>query len=92
MGVTVATLFEKLKQQEYRCAVSGRTLTPDNCEVDHVVPLANGGKMVYDNIHLVVSEVNRAKGTMPLEDFVSLCEDVVQYSRERGLMLNEDII
>lgn len=75
-----ADLQSILETQRYKCALSGRTLTPENCTLDHRVPLARGGTHSIDNWHLVTDEVNRAKGTMTIEEFVAMCCDVARTS------------
>lgn len=45
--------------------------------MDHIKPITEGGENVMENIQLVVSDANRAKGTMGQEAFVRLCADVV---------------
>lgn len=77
--VAVGPLFELLKKQEYKCALSGRELSPDNCEADHVIPVSRGGSNTMENIQLVRSEVNAAKGTMTLDEFISMCNDVANH-------------
>ena len=68
-----------LQKQNYQCALTGRELTPDNCVMDHITPLAGGGKHIKDNAQLVRAEVNRAKGQMSEDEFVRLCRDVVNF-------------
>ena len=65
-----------LKDQGYKCALTGRELTPDNCEADHIVSIDDGGPHEPSNIQLVRTEVNRAKGAMSNEAFVALCREV----------------
>lgn len=80
-NVTARRLLHLLQQQHYRCALSGRELTPDNCSLDHVVPVSRGGSHTLDNVHLVVREVNAAKGTMSQDEFIAMCIDVVEHAR-----------
>lgn len=72
-------LRDMVIKQEYKCAISGRILTPDNCSLDHIVPLSRGGMHLKSNAQLVCLEVNKAKGSMTEDEFVSLCKDVVTY-------------
>lgn len=69
-------LRQLLEWQDDCCALTGRLLTPANCEVDHIVPVSGGGSNTMDNLQLVVSEANQCKRAMTQEDFVRLCEDV----------------
>lgn len=76
-SVSEASLMALLKEQEYKCALSGFPLTPENCAVDHKTPLARGGEHSIDNIQLVTEEINAAKGQMTCEEFVAMCRAVV---------------
>ena len=67
-----------LESQEYKCALSGRDLTPENCALDHIMPLSRGGAHEIENAHLVTDQVNRAKGVMTAEEFVAMCCDVAE--------------
>ena len=68
-----------LVKQDNKCALSGRTITPANCSLDHIVPLSRGGTHTKENAQLVCEEVNRAKGMMTEEEFMELCRDVVAH-------------
>jgi 5-methylcytosine-specific restriction endonuclease McrA len=74
--VTSRKLLQLLRDQDFKCVLTGRTLTPDNCSLDHIVPIANGGEHVMGNVQLVCMEVNRAKSMMGNDEFVQLCHDV----------------
>lgn len=75
--ITITDLRAMLAQQDYRCALTGRELTPENCSMDHIVPLSKGGAHSKENAQLVVIEANKAKGMMTEEEFAQLCRDVV---------------
>jgi len=72
-------LREMLERQGHKCALTGRPLTPENCAMDHIVPLSRGGTHTKDNAQLVAAEVNKAKGTMLEQEFIQLCREVVAY-------------
>lgn len=74
--ITASRLAALLEYQEFRCALTGRKLTPDNAEADHIVPVKKGGANVMENVQIVTHQANRAKGTMGMDDFVRLCRDV----------------
>jgi len=76
--ISTSALFNKLDQQGGLCFLSGRILTPENVELEHLVARANGGDHTLSNTALVVKEVNRAKGTMDLDEFIQLCNDVAR--------------
>ncbi len=76
----IKELKEILERQNYKCALTGRPLTPDNCAMDHIVPLSRGGTHTKDNAQLVRTEVNKAKGTLLEMEFIEVCRDVVAYA------------
>jgi len=54
---------ELLKKQQNRCPVSGALIFKgDEIEVDHIVPLAKGGKDSKENLQIVHKDSNRRKG------------------------------
>lgn len=67
-----------LEDQDYRCALTGWELTPENCQGDHIVPLIRGGGYGMDNVQLVVDVVNTAKHTMTNEEFIEMCNAVAR--------------
>lgn len=77
-AISSARILEILERQNFHCAISGRLLTPETASLDHVVPVASGGEHIFENIHIVDREVNRAKGMMSLDEFVAMCREVVE--------------
>ena len=77
---TVAQVMEKLKLNEYKCALTGWTLEPDNFALDHVQALADGGSDLIDNLECVHPLGNRAKGTMGKAQFVDMCIAVANHA------------
>lgn len=81
-AVTAARLLDILKEQDYRCALSGRKLEPDKAALDHKLPRSSGGEHSMENVWFLHRDVNRAKGTQTVEEFVRMCRQVCQYSEE----------
>lgn len=69
-------LYELLEVQDYRCALTGRELSPDDVALDHIVPISNGGDFSLANSQLVSKSANRAKHTLSQDDFIELCKSV----------------
>ena len=76
-NITAKQIWGLVTQQEHRCAISGRELTPETASLDHIVPFSRGGEHSINNVWVVDQKVNIAKGTMTLEEFVSMCRDVI---------------
>lgn len=79
MTVTAKQILRLVEKQGYRCAISGRVLTPETASIDHIVPLGRGGEHALANLWIVDHQVNAAKGTMTTEEFVALCREVAQH-------------
>lgn len=71
--------MDLVRRQHFKCAISGRTLTPETASLDHIVPLAAGGGHAIENVWVVDHQVNTAKGTLSFEEFVAMCRDVVAH-------------
>ena len=80
--VTSSAILEMVGSQHHRCAISGRELTPETASLDHLLPLSRGGTHEPDNLCIVEHLVNTAKGTMTLDEFVSMCRDVAAHQDE----------
>lgn len=80
--IGINDLRAMLLKQNYRCALSGRAITPSNCSLDHIIPLSRGGTHTKDNAQLVSEEINRAKGMMTEKEFVELCRDVIAWKNK----------
>lgn len=86
--VTGKQILKLIEKQQYRCALSGRKLTPETASLDHVVPLSRGGKHDISNLQVLEHHVNTAKGTLTVDEFISLCEDVARHTR--GILMADE--
>jgi hypothetical protein len=77
---TGAELMRLLKQQDYRCALTGEKLTPNTAELDHKTPKSKGGEDTLDNLQWLDRTVNRMKGRLTTEEFIAICKRVVQWA------------
>lgn len=68
MAVSVRTRFEVLKRDKFTCRYCGRTSPAVVLEVDHIVPICEGGS--DDPINLAAScwECNHGKSGVPLSE------------------------
>jgi 5-methylcytosine-specific restriction endonuclease McrA len=62
---TIENLFTK---QLGRCVCCGELLR-NGFEVDHIVPLSNGGTNYPNNLQLLTKKCNRAKGSKSMEEY-----------------------
>jgi 5-methylcytosine-specific restriction endonuclease McrA len=79
--VSTGNVMLLLEHQEYRCALTGRHLTPGTASLDHVIPIRCGGEHVIENTQVLHREVNRAKGSLSNEEFIALCDEVTRWCR-----------
>ena len=54
--------FSIYKRDNYRCRICGRTERQDALEIDHIKPIAKGGKSTYDNLQTLCRRCNKEKG------------------------------
>jgi len=83
-NITATEVVELVQRQGYLCAISGRKLTPETASLDHIIPFSRGGEHSIRNVWVVDHQVNIAKGTMSLEEFLAMCEDVVRWRHQGG--------
>lgn len=77
--VTPGNLLAMMKQQDFKCAYTGVTLTPETASLDHIVPLSKGGEHCIGNVAIVHVDVNMSKSTLSLREYVELCRKIVHY-------------
>ena len=78
--VSTDNVLRLLDHQHYRCALTGRALTPETASIDHILPISLGGAHIIENTQVLHKDVNRAKGSMTSEEFVGLCREVARWS------------
>lgn len=83
-AIRAAELVDKLWAQKFRCALTGDELETHEAVPDHRLPLSRGGKHRIENIDIIRSDVNKAKGDMTTEEFVEMCRKVVKYANKKG--------
>lgn len=79
-SVCTGNVLKLLEYQGYRCALTGRRLTPQDTALDHIVPIRQGGEHVIENAQVLHKEVNRAKGSLSNNEFLAMCLEVVDWS------------
>lgn len=74
--ITGERLYQQLHRQDEECFYSGDSLTFKNVSLEHRVPLCRKGGHVMSNVVLSTKRINRMKGTMTDEEFISVCHKV----------------
>ena len=72
-------LIEKIGDNP-KCYLTGKEIDltkSRSYSLDHITPRSKGGDNSLDNCGLTCREANQAKSDLSLEDFISLCQSVV---------------
>lgn len=79
LGATANELWSLWKRQRGRCALSGRKLTRNNCELGHRIARAKGGSDKIENLYWLHRSVNQAQYDLSTYEFVALCKEVLDH-------------
>lgn len=74
----VGDLREILVEQDYKCALTGDKLTPQDTAFDHIKPISKGGSSLKKNLQATTKIANKAKGDLTMSEFKNLCLKVVK--------------
>lgn len=55
--------FKVMQRDKFRCKPCGKDSRQSTLEIDHIIPVAAGGKTVYDNLQTLCFDCNRGKRT-----------------------------
>lgn len=80
--ITIRWLEVTLANQGGLCALSGVPIDLLTCEIDHILPETRGGSDELDNLRLVCTRANEAKGNMTDDEFFELCRNVIRKSSD----------
>lgn len=80
-NVTIQGILAALERQQFRCALTGRLLTPDDAVLDHILPISRGGQHTPENVQILHRDVNRAKSTLTNDEFVGLCREILAHTK-----------
>jgi len=62
--LTAGLRYDILKRDNYKCQICGRTQADGvKLHVDHIIPIAKGGKTVPENLQTLCQDCNLGKGT-----------------------------
>lgn len=78
---TAKELLKELGGTTVKCYLTGRTidLTKDEYHLDHKQPVSKGGSGDITNLGITCPEANQSKFNMTLEEYLSLCKEVLEY-------------
>lgn len=75
--------FEVFKRDGFSCQYCGRGVPDVTLEVDHIIPVADGGENHQDNLITSCFDCNRGKGAVPLSSVPMSLEDRAIEAQER---------
>jgi CRISPR/Cas system Type II protein with McrA/HNH and RuvC-like nuclease domain len=73
-------LLQLIRSQDYKCALSGVALEPNDAELDHKIPVAKGGDHSIGNLQVLHKVVNRMKSQMTSEELVRWCRLIASHT------------
>ena len=65
------------------CYLTGRAIDisrPKSYHCDHITPISRGGDCSFNNLGLACKEANMAKSNLTVEEFISLCQEVLTHN------------
>jgi vacuolar-type H+-ATPase subunit C/Vma6 len=76
--------FKRLLEdvQDYRCAITGLPLLPENVEIAFKTPLSRGGSVALTNVHLVHNSVIKLAREHTIQEIRAIAKAIVQYGGE----------
>lgn len=91
MDVTPEYLYSLLEAQNFKCAISGDNLLPEDCSLDHVrkeLPLSldridSTKGYIRGNLQWVTKRINWMKGDMSMTDFIALCNKIINHANQQ---------
>lgn len=82
--VNAGSILELIQMQSECCALTGWKLIATEAALDHIIPISRGGTHEITNAQVLHKSVNRCKGTLTNEEFISICEAVVNHVSKQG--------
>lgn len=78
-------------RSEGRCGICGRFVPYGEFTVDHIVPLAKGGKNDFDNLQCACKSCNQLKGSMDYESFTQKAVAIILMRAEADQDFREEL-
>jgi len=81
----VKDLLEKIGDNPV-CYLTGRKidlLDGKSYHLDHIIPKDKGGSNTLDNCNIACKDANQAKGNLLHHEFILLCEEVLDYHKNK---------
>lgn len=73
--------YEMLEKQSYKCALTGRELTPANTEVELRDPKRKGGRAARENHYMVDKAVSFLARHLSEAEILELAQEIVKFRK-----------
>lgn len=60
--LTLKLRYEIFKRDKFKCVLCGTTGKEEKIEIDHIIPISEGGKTIKSNLRTLCFKCNRGKG------------------------------
>lgn len=89
--VTSEYLYQLLESQNFKCAISGDNLLPEDNSLDHIrrdLPLSldridSSKGYIRGNLQWVTKRINWMKGDLSMQEFLELCSKILNHANQQ---------
>lgn len=82
--------WQLMEQQEWKCALTGRELTPYNTEVELRDCFKKEGRSDFDNHYLIDRSLSALARYVPEDKIIELAAEIIEYrGKEKGYSLRK---
>ncbi len=77
--------FKELIESVKVCYITGREINYNESrswEIDHIIPIAKGGKTELNNLMPVTKVGNRMKSDHTLDELILICREILKFNKE----------
>ena len=81
-----------LCEQDFKCAITGRALEPENTTGDHIIPLSRKALKPAagpENVWLVDKSVNKLKSNLTYEELLQLAKEIVANEKKARHLISK---
>lgn len=78
-SITEADLLALWERQKGVCALTGRSISFADADIDHIIPKSRGGLTELSNLRWTWSRANEAKGNMTDDEFIAMCSQIAEW-------------
>ena len=80
---------KKLPSQSYECVYCNTEITAYNSNLDHIIPLARGGKDTESNYQVLCERCNKEKHSKTHEEYISWLNDLGETTKKERVKVKK---